>query len=145
MYNDVKFQLKGIQLGRQSRIKQFVVIYDAEHLTIGCNTVIGEFVHIWAGGGCFIGNDVLIAAHTMITTEGHATNAFSTGKKYNETSLSRPIIINDNVWVGGNCTILPGVSIGKNSIVGAGSVVTKDIPENQIWAGNPAKFIKAIK
>ncbi|MDO6803817.1 acyltransferase [Wenyingzhuangia sp. 1_MG-2023] len=55
-----------------------------------------------------------------------------------------PVVIGNHVFVGANSMILKGVTIGDNSIVGAGAVVTKDIPENQIWAGNPAKFIKSI-
>lgn len=52
------------------------------------------------------------------------------------------MVINDNVFIGARCIILKGVTIGSKSIIGAGSVVTKNIPEGEIWAGNPAKFIK---
>lgn len=55
-----------------------------------------------------------------------------------------PVVIGDNVFIGAKCIILKGVTIGENSIVGAGSVVTKSIPANEIWAGNPAKFIRKI-
>ncbi|MBI5401968.1 MAG: acyltransferase [Ignavibacteriae bacterium] len=58
---------------------------------------------------------------------------------------SKPIFIDDDVFIGANSIILKGVKIGKRSIVAAGSVVTKDIPEGEIWGGNPAKFIKMIK
>lgn len=54
------------------------------------------------------------------------------------------MVIEDNVFIGARCIILKGVTIGENSIVGAGSVVTKSIPANEIWAGNPAKFIRKI-
>jgi acetyltransferase-like isoleucine patch superfamily enzyme len=57
---------------------------------------------------------------------------------------SEPITINDDVFIGANSIILKGVTIGKNSIIGAGSVVTREIPENEIWGGNPARFIKKI-
>ena len=55
-----------------------------------------------------------------------------------------PVVIENNVFIGAHCIILKGVSIGENSIIGAGSVVTKNVPANQIWAGNPAKFIRKI-
>lgn len=56
-----------------------------------------------------------------------------------------PVIIKDNVFIGAGCIILKGVTIGKNSVIGAGSIVTKSVPDNQIWGGNPAKFIKIIE
>lgn len=56
----------------------------------------------------------------------------------------KPVKIGRNVWIGSNSTILPGVTVGDNAVIGAGSVVTKDIPENTVFAGNPAKFIKNI-
>ena len=55
-----------------------------------------------------------------------------------------PVVIGGNVFIGARCIILKGVTIGENSIIGAGSVVTKSIPANEIWAGNPAKFIRKI-
>ena len=58
--------------------------------------------------------------------------------------VKSPVIIEDNVFIGARSIILKGVTIGRNSIVGAGSVVTKSIPSNQIWGGNPAKFIRNI-
>lgn len=61
----------------------------------------------------------------------------------NENTVNSPVVIESNVFIGANSTILKGVTIGKNSIIGACSVVTKNIPPNEIWAGNPAKFIKA--
>lgn len=58
---------------------------------------------------------------------------------------TKPVIIGDNVFIGAHSTILKGVTIGKNSIIGACSVITKNVPENEIWAGNPGKFIKSIE
>ena len=58
--------------------------------------------------------------------------------------FSKPVIIGDNLWIAMNVCILPGVVIGYNSIIGAGSVVTKNISPNEIWVGNPAKYIKTL-
>ena len=65
-------------------------------------------------------------------------------KEIDPNVISKPIIINKGVFIGAHSIILKGVTIGNSSVVGAGSVVTKSIPEKEIWAGNPAKFIKKI-
>jgi maltose O-acetyltransferase len=59
--------------------------------------------------------------------------------------VAKPILIEDNVWIGGSAILLPGVRIGKNSVIGAGAVVTRDVPANTLVAGNPAVIIKEIK
>lgn len=94
----------------------------------------------------YIGNYVNIGAGTMIfDTDFHSLNWED---RFNGTDIInraiKPIVINDFAFIGTKCIIMKGVTIGKKSIVGAGSVVTKDIPENEIWAGNPAKFIRKI-
>lgn len=142
--NSSYYQLLGAQVGRNSRIKKHVVIHNPSKLNIGEGTVIGDFVHIWAGGGLKIGSNVLIAAHTMLTTDAHDLQAVACHRLYSQTSISQPIIIGDNVWIGGNCVILPGVSIGNNSVIGAGAVVTRNVPANQVWIGNPARYHKEI-
>lgn len=58
--------------------------------------------------------------------------------------FARPIIVGNNVWIGANVTVVPGVTIGDNCVIGAGSVVTKDIPDNTVAVGNPCKVIKSI-
>lgn len=93
-----------------------------ESVYIGENTNIGSGVRIYD-------NDF----HSLLPEE--RLNGDRNIKK-------RSVSIGKNVFVGGHCIILKGVTIGDNSVVGAGSVVTKDIPENEIWAGNPAKFVK---
>lgn len=59
--------------------------------------------------------------------------------------ITKPVTIKENAFIGAHSTILKGVTIGKNSIIGACSVVTKNVPDNEIWAGNPAKFVKKIE
>jgi len=88
-----------------------------------------------------IGNDVLIGPNVSFYTPNHAVDAQERQKGY-ERSL--PINIGNNVWISGSVTIIPGVTIGDNSIIGAGSVVTKDIPANVIAAGVPCRVIRAI-
>ena len=75
----------------------------------------------------------------------HIQNSFNRKDTSNDFKFSKPVKIGDNVWIGMNSCILPGVEIGNNSIIGSGSVVTKNIPENEIWVGNPAKFIRKLE
>ncbi len=88
---------------------------------------------------------VLIGSNCMITdTDFHSLDFDERMIDDGTGVLIKPVKIGKNAFIGARSIILKGVNIGKNSIVGAGSVVTKDIPENEIWAGNPARFIKKI-
>ena len=89
-----------------------------------------------------IGNHVMIGPHTLITTVGHP---LSPKGRRDELAQASEIHIGDDVWIGGNVTILPGVTIGNNVVVGAGAVVNRDIPDNSLAVGVPAKVIKEIE
>lgn len=94
-----------------------------------------------------VGDNVKIGGGAMIfTTDFHsidpAIRASRDDAKYRKVA---PVTIGDNAFIGARSIILKGVTIGKNSVIGAGSVVTKSVPDNQIWAGNPARFIKKIE
>lgn len=88
-----------------------------------------------------IGDHVLIGPNVGLYTPNHAIDADERVMGYEQ---SLPITIGNHVWIGGSVTIVPGVTIGDNSIIGAGSVVTKDIPENVVAAGVPCKVIRKI-
>ena len=99
-----------------------------------------------------IGNNVLIASDVKMYTATHTTDvAGRTNTPANKKTsgcfcrtYSKPITIEDNVWIGGGAILLPGVTIGKNSVIGAGSVVTRSIPENCVAVGNPCRIMKHI-
>ncbi|UCV30432.1 hypothetical protein KI617_07865 [Ferribacterium limneticum] len=93
---------------------------------------------MWANGGLTIGDDSLVAAHCTLTTLTHNQD----GIIYRKTTFSAPITIGKNVWLGYGVTVLPGVSIGDNAIIGAGAVVTHDIPPNAIAIGVPARVAR---
>lgn len=112
----------------------------------GKNIHIGKHVFINAGcrfqdqGGIFLQDGVLIGHNVVLATLNHAMQS-----KCRCDMIPASIRIGKNVWIGSNATILPGVTIGDNSIIGAGAVVTKDIPANVVAAGVPAKVIRKIE
>lgn len=94
-----------------------------------------------------IGNYVKIGGNVCIyDTDFHSLNPIlrQNSKKDQGNTAKQDVVIEDNVFIGAHSTILKGVTIGANSIIGASSLVSKDIPKNEIWAGNPAKFIKKV-
>lgn len=88
-----------------------------------------------------IGDNCLFAPNVAIYTAGHPVHPATRGTAY---EYGKPVIIGDNVWIGGNTVILPGVHIGSNTVIGAGSVVTHDIPDWVVAAGNPCKAVRPI-
>ncbi|MBL3645739.1 sugar O-acetyltransferase [Peribacillus frigoritolerans] len=116
------------------------------HCDLGYNIHVGD--NFYAGYNCTIldmaevrvGDNCMIGPNVGIYTAGHSIEP----KDRNKSGYGIPIIIGNDVWIGGSCIILAGVTIGDNSIVAAGSVVTKDVPANTIVAGNPAKILKSI-
>mgnify|MGYP002801850995 FL=1 len=89
-----------------------------------------------------IGDYVMIGPNTLITTVNHP---ISPKKRRRHLGQAKPVVIGNDVWIGGGCTILPGVTIGNNVVVAAGAVVTKDVPDNCIVGGVPAKIIREIE
>ena len=129
-----------------SKIDESCFIIPPFHTEFGKNTKIGKNVFINSccrfqdNGGIEIGDKTMIGPNVTIVTVNHEINP-----ETRIDAIPKPVKIGKNVWIGADCTILPGVTIGENSVIGAGSVVTKDVPDNVIVAGNPAKLIKKIK
>jgi len=120
-----------------------LIVKKGAKLTIGNNVGISNST-IYSAKQIVIGNNVLIGGGCRIwDTNFHSLNPII---RFNGdyTIKSSPVFIEDNVFIGGSTIILKGVKIGKNSIIGAGSVVTKSVPANEIWAGNPAIYIKKL-
>lgn len=116
-------------------------------ITIGNDVCIQSDCHISAIDSVMIGNDVLIASFVYISDHQHGLRDYSdVGIAPVKRMLSSkgPVKIGDKVWIGEKSVILPGVTVGDCSIIGAGSVVTKDIPSFSIACGNPAKVIRNI-
>ncbi|WP_183578617.1 acyltransferase [Mucilaginibacter sp. X5P1] len=121
--------------GENVSINQPSFISGSDSITLGDNVVINSFSHFWGEGGITIGNNCMIASHCAITSVTHNTKA----QLFNQENIGKPIVIGDNVWIGAHAMILPGVTIGNNVIIGAGTLVNKDLPSNAVYIGTPVK------
>ncbi|HCN48839.1 MAG TPA: maltose acetyltransferase [Chryseobacterium sp.] len=150
-YNELKnsdTEKRGELLRRiLGSVKENVCIEPSFWCDYGYNIEVGE--NFYANHNLVIldcakvefGDNVFIGPNCSFYTAGHPLDA----KKRNEgLEYAHPIKLGDNVWLGGNVVVLPGVSIGSNSVIGAGSVVTKDIPEYVVAVGNPCRVVKNI-
>lgn len=135
--------IKGNPIGCYQRCTFFVD--KGAELMIGDNVGISQTALI-AHKSITIGDNVKIGGGTCIyDTDFHSLDPkIRMSKEDKKCRVEKPVKICDNVFIGAQSIILKGVTIGCNSIIGAGSVVSKSIPENEIWAGNPAKFIRKI-
>ena len=122
-----------------------------ENIFIGNNVVIGMNCTFVDNQEIRIGNQVMIASNVQIYTASHPVlpkERLVPDWKERETTFfrtyARPVVIRDNAWIGGGCIILPGVTVGENSVVGAGSVVNRDVPDNCVAAGNPCRVIRSL-
>ena len=120
--------------GKQVNIEKNA--YFSPKVTLGDYSGIGVNARIH--GECHIGNYVMMGEDCIIITRNHAYGRTDVPMMHQGFEEERPVFIEDDVWVGDRVTILPGVRIGKGSIIGAGAVVTRDVPQNCIAAGVPA-------
>ena len=110
-----------------------------KNIKVGKNVFINACCKFQDQGGIEIGNGVLIGHNVTLATLNHDERP-----QFRQNIYPKPIKIGDNVWIGSNATILQGVTIGNGAIIGANAVVTKDVPENAIVAGIPAKIIRKV-
>jgi acetyltransferase-like isoleucine patch superfamily enzyme len=147
-------QKDAIAIGKQSHIRgELLVFAHGGSIRIGEECYIGEYSRIWSAISIMIGNRVLIShgvnihdnnAHSLSAAARHIhfKQIISSGHPFILDDVpSAPIIIEDDAWIGYNSTILKGVTIGRGAVVGAASVVTKDVAAYEIVAGNPARVI----
>jgi len=137
--------LKGknlIKIDKTAEIKAYVIITTfAKPIEIGENSQINPFTVIYGGSSVIIGKDVMIAPHCMIAAGNHDYKQTEKPMRFAGNLTKGPIIIEDDVWIGANCTITDGVKIGKGAIIGANSLVNKDVQPYDIVGGVPAKKI----
>lgn len=131
----------SFHVGDNVRISENCYIRHPSKLYVGNNVSIWPMTYIECSGGIYIGNDVSIAHSVTIMSEEHIYSSHEIPIK-DQGVTHDAVQIEDNVWIGAKSTILSGVTIGKGAIIGAGAVVVRDIPENAIAVGVPARVIK---
>ncbi|MBW8733024.1 MAG: sugar O-acetyltransferase [Asticcacaulis sp.] len=109
-------------------------------ITVGRNVFINQNCTFYDLGGLDIGDDVMIGPNVSLITTGHPVEP----EQRRAAVIARPIVIERNVWIAAGATIIGGVTVGENSVVAAGSVVTRDVPPNRLVGGNPARVIRSV-
>lgn len=132
-------RLFGAKIGKGLIIKNNVIVKFPWKLEIGDNCWIGEDVWIDNLDSVSIGNDVCISQGAMLLTGNHDYTV------YNMPYRNAPIVIDDGAWIGAQAVVCPGVTVSNNAILTVGSIATKDMEENGIYQGNPAKIIRKRK
>lgn len=133
VYIDIDFRCeygKNIHFGNKVIVNMNCTFLDNNRINIGNNVMIAPDVRIFT------------ATHSVYLSERMPERTVK-GASICDT-IAHPVTIEDGVWIGGGAVVLPGVTIGRNSVIGAGSVVTKNVPENSIAVGNPCRVIKKI-
>jgi acetyltransferase-like isoleucine patch superfamily enzyme len=115
-------------------------------LTLGDNVTISSSANVRAAGGrIVIGNNSGIAQHTVLLASTHSVTPHAPYRDAPWDESKTGVTIGNNVWIGAHCIVMPGVEIGDNSVIGAGSVVNRSVPANQVWAGYPARLARALE
>jgi len=129
------YYMSGVNLTLTSTIHTGAQFFKPSGITIGTDTIIGKNCFLDGRASLSIGSHVDIASDVLIYNDQHNIHSSTFENQYG------PVTIRDYVFIGPRAIILPGVTIGKGAVIAAGAVVTKDIPDKQVWAGVPAKKI----
>lgn len=130
------------------KVGQNAIIEPPFYCVYGKNIILGDQAYLNFSCTILDGNQVRIGSHAMVGpnvqfyTAAHELLAEPRNQGW---EVAKPIEIKDNVWIGGSAILLPGVTVGLNAVVGAGAVVTRDVPANTVVAGNPARVIREIE
>lgn len=166
-FNSIKLRLKADKYGRRVTIGKHISLYNPQYITIGNDVIInhhaslfinpikgraeliigngvqlGKYTDIGCSNKIIIEDDVITAPFVHITDRDHSYQDINTPIMHQGANSKGPVIIRQGCWIGFGAQIMSGVTIGKQSVVAAGSIVTKDVPDYSIVAGNPAKVIK---
>ena len=128
-------------LGENVDVRPPLAVDYGSFITIGDGTFVNSNLTALDVAPITIGRDCQIGPNVQLLTPTHPVDP---QPRRDKLEAAEPIVIEDNVWLGGGAIILPGVRIGENSVIGAGAVVTKDVPRNSVAVGNPARVIRSI-
>jgi acetyltransferase-like isoleucine patch superfamily enzyme len=134
-------KIMGAKIGKSTFIYPGVWITPGKNLIMGSHVDLAKDVIITTTGGVYIGDRTLIGYRTQILSANHSIPAIGLPFPISGDSY-RKIYISNDVWIGANCIITAGVTIGEGAVIAGGSVVTKDVPPNAIYGGVPAKLLK---
>ena len=109
-------------------------------ITVGRNVFVNQNCTFYDLGGLDIADDVMVGPNVSLITSGHPVEP----SRRRDVTIAKPIVIERNVWIAAGATIIGGVTVGENSVVAAGSVVTRNVPRNTLVGGNPARVIRRI-
>ena len=132
-------ELFGYEVPESLRVFPPFYAYFGKNITVGEGVFINACCHFQDHGGVIIGDGCQIGHNVVFATLNHGL-----AQEDRQTTYPAPIVLGKDVWIGSNATILQGVTIGDNAVVGAGAVVMKDVEANTIVGGVPARFIKSI-
>lgn len=128
-------------LGADTEIRPPLYVDYGRYLTVGARTFINYSFTALDVAPITIGDDVQIGPNVQLLTPTHPLEP---GPRRDKLEAAKPIVIGNNVWIGGGAMVLPGVTVGENSVIGAGAVVTRDVPANVVVVGNPARVVKNL-
>ena len=136
-YNALVKELFIGNIGEGSRVMPPITVVRGNSVKIGHGVVIMNNALMMAAGGITIDDGVMVAANAQLISNNHDL--------YDHAVLTcKPVHLKRNCWIGAGATILPGVTVGENAVVGAGSIVTRDVEDNTVVAGNPARVVKKL-
>lgn len=139
----VLLQVKGwLVFRRRAIVFGNFTVSNPKNVKIGANCHINHDVFLLGRVGITIGNDVVLSARCMLLDAGLESRSFADFKEH--VHVDAPIKVGNGAWIGAGAIILPGVTIGEHCIIGAGSLVRRDVPARTVVAGNPAKVIRPV-
>ncbi|MFE2462841.1 sugar O-acetyltransferase [Streptomyces sp. NPDC059402] len=128
-------------LGDEAEVRPPLYVDYGSNISVGARTFVNYNLTALDVAAITIGEDCQIGPNVQLLTPTHPLEP---GPRRDKLEAARPIVIGDNVWLGGGAIVLPGVTVGDNAVIGAGAVVTKDVPANVVTVGNPARPVRNV-